>query len=108
MTDLEPLAQSNIQYLEIMFSADEVPATRIADVLIRMPSLKSLHIGPFSRVQCKKSPVIRKQFEKAERTDVITPFSLSYLLRETGSAGTELPQNLLAAAEPVQTVLPLE
>lgn len=74
MADLEFLAQSNVQYLEIKFSADKVSAARMADVLLRMPSLKALNIGPFNRVQCKKTPIIRRQFEKAGRSDVITFF----------------------------------
>lgn len=103
LTDLEFLAQSNVQYLEIKFSADKVSATRMADVLLRMPSLKILSIGPFSRVQCKKTPIIRRQFEKAGRSDVITLFSLSYLLEEVvGSAEAELPQNLPAAATVIE------
>ena len=91
LTDIASLAQSNIQYLEIKLSADKISATRMADVLLRMPSLKALHIGPFSRVQCKKTPIICRQFEKAGRSDVITLFSLSYLLGEAGGAGADLP-----------------
>lgn len=78
LTDLEPLAQSNIQYLEIAFSADKISATRMADVMLRMPLLKTLSVGLFSRVQCKKSPLIRRQFEKAGRGDTITLFSGGY------------------------------
>lgn len=102
MTDMESLAQSNVQYLNIKLSADKVSATRMADVLLRMPSLKALNIGPFSRVQCKKTPIIRRQFEKAGRSDVITLCSLSRLLEEAGDAGAELPQNLPSVAEVVQ------
>ena len=78
LTDLEPLAQSNIQYLDICLSADKVSATRLADVLLRMPLLKTLNVGLFSLVQCKKSPLIRKQFEKAGRGDTLTLFSGGY------------------------------
>ena len=102
LTDMESLAQSNVQYLNIKLSADKVSATRMADVLLRMPSLKALNIGPFSRVQCKKTPIIRRQFEKAGRSDVITLCSLSRLLEEAGDAGAELPQNLPSVAEVVQ------
>ena len=78
LTDLEPLAQSNIQYLDIGLSADKVSATRMADVLLRMPLLKTLSVGLFSLVQCKKSPLIRKKFEKAGRGDTLTLFSGGY------------------------------
>ena len=78
LTDLEPLAQSNIQYLDISLSADKVSATRMADVLLRMPLLKTLNVGLFSLVQCKKSPLIRRQFEKAGRGDTLTLFSGGY------------------------------
>jgi len=105
LTDMESLTQSNVQYLDIKLSADKVSATRMADVLLRMPSLKALDIGPFNRVQCKKTPIICRQFEKAGRSDVITLFSLSYLLEEVRGAGTELPQSLPSAAEIVQTIL---
>ncbi len=105
LTDMESLAQSNVQYLDINLSADKVSATRMADVLLRMPSLKALNIGPFNRVQCKKTPIIRRQFEKAGRSDVITFFSFPYLLKEVKGAGVELPQNLPSAAEIVQTFL---
>lgn len=102
LADLEFLAQSNVQYLEIKFSADKVSAARMADVLLRMPSLKALNIGPFNRVQCKKTPIIRRQFEKAGRSDVITLFSLSGLLKEVKGTGAELPRNLPSVAEVVQ------
>ena len=78
LTDLEPLAQSNIQYLDIGLSADKVSATRMADVMLRMPLLKTLRVGLFSLVQCKKSPLIRRQFEKAGRGDTLTLFSGGY------------------------------
>lgn len=102
LTDMESLAQSNVQYLNIKLSADKVSATRMADVLLRMPSLKALNIGPFNLVQCKKTPIIRRQFEKAGRGDVITLFSLSTLLKEVEVAGVELPRNLLSVAEVVK------
>lgn len=102
LTDMESLAQSNVQYLNIKLSADKVSATRIADVLLRMPSLKALNIGPFNLVQCKKTPIIRRQFEKAGRSDVITLFSLSTLLKEVEGTGAELPRNLPSVAEVVQ------
>ncbi|WP_300819221.1 hypothetical protein, partial [uncultured Oscillibacter sp.] len=60
------------------------------------------NIGPFNRVQCKKTPIIRRQFEEAGRSDVITLCSLSRLLEEAGDTGAELPQNLLSVAEVVQ------
>lgn len=78
LADMESLVQSNVQYLEIKFSADKVSATRMADALLRMPLLKTLSVGLFSRVQCKKSPIIRKKFEKAGRGDVLTLFSGGY------------------------------
>ena len=102
LTDMESLARSNVQYLNIKFSADKVSATRMTDVLLRMPSLKALNIGPFNRVQCKKTPIIRRQFEKAGRSDVITLFPLSTLLKEVEGAGAELPRNLPSVAEVVQ------
>lgn len=104
LTDIESLAQSNVQYLNIKLSADKISATCMADVLLRMPSLKALSIGPFNRVQCKKAPIIRRQFEKAGRSDVITLFSLSTLLEEVRGAEAELPQNLPSAATVIERI----
>ena len=101
LTDMESLAQSNVQYLNIKLSADKVSATRMADVLLRMPSLRALNIGPFNRVQCKKTPIIRRQFEKAGQSDIITLFSLATLVKEVEGAGAELPRALPSVAEVV-------
>jgi len=78
LSDIDFLTQSNIQCLDISLSADKISATRMADVFLRMPLLKTLRIGLFSLVQDKKAPIIRKKFEKAGRGDILTNFSDGY------------------------------
>ncbi len=71
LADIFPLAESNIKYLDIHFSADRVSGTRIAEVLLQMPAIDGASVSMIDEGKNNRYRIICKHLARMGRESIV-------------------------------------
>ena len=71
LADIFPLAESNIKYLDIHFSAARVSGTRIAEVLLQMPAIDGASVSMIDEGKNNRYRIICKHLARMGRESIV-------------------------------------